>query len=96
MYQALGDFYLRARGRWSAKGKTLPRALLRAQPEFAARFEASFATLFGQRDPSRVIALAEEVLGAEGGLLFEGYRREAPAHWRIAVPSDDGSPGISP
>ena len=33
-----------------------------------------------------VIDLAEELLGRHGGLLFEGYRLDAPSEWRRAVP----------
>ncbi len=81
LYTALADYYLRSRGLWSARGKAIPRALEQANTEVASRFGASFARLFREAEPADAIALAEELLQPDGGLLFEGYRLEAPADW---------------
>jgi hypothetical protein len=83
LYQELADFYLRSRGHWSAKGKSIPRVLKRVAPEFAYRFSQAFKLLYSSEMTYTVISLAEEILRDHGGLLFDGYRREAPAKWRL-------------
>ena len=32
---------------------------------------------------------AEELLQADGGLLFDGYRLDAPPEWRQPIPRDE-------
>lgn len=82
LHEALADYYFRANGRWSARGKSIPRVLETVDPVFAARYRDSFEVLYRRGDACAVIALAEEVLNAHGGLLFEGDHRPAPAEWR--------------
>jgi hypothetical protein len=83
LYPRLADYYLRASGRWSAKGKSLPRLLQRIDPQLCAQHDAAFRALFERADATAAIALAEAWLQPEGGLLFEGYRRAAPPGWRM-------------
>lgn len=82
LYTLMADFALRARGEWSATGKTLPRRLSMADPELAQAFEAAFDALFEARDTGPVIALAERILQPHGGRLRDGYAAFAPADWR--------------
>jgi predicted nucleotidyltransferase len=82
LFEGLANYYLRTHGLWSAKGKSIPRALQRADAALSVRYFRSFDDLFARGDARSVIALAEELLAADGGLLFEGYRRDAPAAWR--------------
>jgi hypothetical protein len=82
VHEALADYYLRARCRWSGKGKSIPRVLARVAPELSKRYCESFEILFKHGDPGSVIALSEELLNGNGGLLFEGYRGDAPVQWR--------------
>lgn len=82
LYEELADFYLRSRGLWSAKAKHIPRALMAADPAFAGRFEAAFADLFEEGGVSQAIGLAEEALAPTGGILFEGFKLNAPDSWR--------------
>ena len=82
LYEQLADYHLRRQGLWSAKGKSIPRALRRADADLCDRYSRSFDNLFKLSDPRMVIQLAEELLGAGGGPLFEGYRADAPAAWR--------------
>jgi hypothetical protein len=42
----------------------------------------AFDDLFTRSDATAVIALAEQLLAPGGGLLFDGYRLDAPAAWR--------------
>jgi hypothetical protein len=86
LYGSLADFYLRSRGCWSAKGKSIPRVLERIDSRLCARFCESFERLFVQADPSAAIALTEELLQPTGGLLFDGYRLEAPSDWTKPLP----------
>jgi hypothetical protein len=82
LYGALADLHLRARGRWSAHGKHVPRALAADDPAYAARFVAAFDALFAGHESGPVVRLAEETLAPLGGFLFEGHRLDAPASWR--------------
>lgn len=82
LYPALANHYLRARGVWSAKDKTIPRRLQQVDPSFAVRFIAAFEELFRDGRPAAVIALTEEVLAPDGGWLFDGYVLGAPTAWR--------------
>jgi predicted nucleotidyltransferase len=73
LYQDLADFFLRARGLWSAHSKTIPRRLREVDAAFAQNFAGAFEALFAAKRPGPAIALVEETLAPYGGLLFEGY-----------------------
>jgi len=82
LYPLLADFFLRSNGFWGASGKWIPRALHRADPEYATRFQRAFDQLFQSGIVSAVIDLTQETLTPHGGFLFEGYKRDAPPSWR--------------
>jgi hypothetical protein len=82
LYEALADYYLRTNNLWSAKGKAIPRILKQADADLSSRYCNSFAELFTNGQPEKVIALVEEILEANGGFLFDGYRSDAPADHR--------------
>ena len=82
LYEQLADYHLRRLGLWSGRGKAIPRALERADPDLRARYCGSFGRLFRLGDTREVIVLAEDLLRFGGGLLFDGYRAAAPASWR--------------
>jgi predicted nucleotidyltransferase len=82
LYEQLADYHLRRQGLWSAKGKAIPRVLRQADPELCLKYSQSFNNLFKLGDATGVIELAEELLEAAGGPLFEGYRSDAPPTWR--------------
>jgi predicted nucleotidyltransferase len=86
LFEALANYYLRTRGLWSATGKSIPRALERADAALCGRYCRSFEDLFTRDDGRTVIALAEELL-TQGGFLFDGYRLDAPAEWRKPIAS---------
>ncbi|MBV9924055.1 MAG: nucleotidyltransferase domain-containing protein [Acidobacteria bacterium] len=77
LYQDAAEFYFRARGMWSAHSKTIPRRLRATDAAFAERFVRAFEALFADKRPGPAIALVEELLAPFGGLLFEGFRKEA-------------------
>ena len=82
LFQELADYYLRRQGLWSATGKAIPRVLRQTDVALSARYSHSFDRLFTRGEAQDVIELAEELLAPRGGLLFEGYRADAPASWR--------------
>jgi len=82
LFDVLLDYYFRSNRLWSASGKMAIRRLLEVDTGLATKFESSFKKLFTNSDPSACIALAEEILSAKGGFLFDGYRLDAPESWR--------------
>lgn len=83
LYQDVADFFFRSRGLWSAHSKTIPRRLREVDAAFAERFCRAFDALFAEKRSAPAIALVEEVLAPFGGLLFEGFRRDAKPEDRI-------------
>lgn len=82
LYKALGGYYLRTNNLWSANGKSIPRMLEQADASLCLRFCTAFEDLFANGRPEMVISLAEALLRANGGFLFDGYRLNAPPEWR--------------
>jgi predicted nucleotidyltransferase len=82
LYDELADYHLRRLRQWSGKGKAIPPAMRRLDAELCARYCRSFDDLFRLDDARGVIELTEELLQPAGGLLFDGYRSDAPAGWR--------------
>jgi hypothetical protein len=82
LLEELANYVLRARGQWSARGKSIPRALAAADRDLATRYSGAFADLFERHDPRGVVGLAEDLLSPAGGFLFDGYRSDAPPEWR--------------
>jgi hypothetical protein len=82
LYPLVADHWLRSRGLWSARGKSIPRRLASVAPDFAAAFCAAFDTLFERGDAAQLIALCEQVLAPDGGWLFDGYLLRAPVSSR--------------
>ncbi len=83
LYEQLAAYLLRRRGRWSAKGKAIPRALRRLDPDLGDAFCDAFTALFAHADSGPVVRLSDDLLREAGGPLFDGYRAEAPAAWRL-------------
>jgi hypothetical protein len=82
LFEQLADYCLRVRGLWSGRGKSVPRALGRADATLCARFLLCFEDLFERGDAGAAIRLSEELLAPHGGFYFEGFRRDAPPDWR--------------
>jgi hypothetical protein len=77
LHETLANFYLRARGEWSANGRAIPKALKAVDADFAKRWQRVFTTAF-MGDRSGLVALVEEVLEPYGGFLFDGHVRRPP------------------
>jgi hypothetical protein len=86
LYTMLADFTLRAGGRWSARGKHIPRTLAAVDAALGARYVAAFDALFAHGDVAPVVDLTAELLAPYGGALFDGHRLDAPASWRKPRP----------
>lgn len=84
LYSALANFYFRSQNKWSAGGKSIPRALAKDNAEFSKQYLHSFDELFANKQIDQVLTLAAHILEDYGGYLFEGHRLEAPAISRIA------------
>jgi len=82
LYTSLGDFALRAAGRWSASGKALPEALAAMEPTLSRDFKTAFQLLFEAHETEPVQSLVDRVLQPYGGRLRSGFRLSAPAEWR--------------
>ena len=85
LYEAISDCYLRTNNQWSAKGKTIPRKLQKANLEFYQKFTESFEELFVDGKTERVIKLAENLLKKHGGFMFDGIRLDAPPEWKKII-----------
>lgn len=83
LYAQMGDFYLRSQNQWSGEGKQLLRAIRRFDRDWYEQFVGAFETLFAKKNHSEVTALAQELAASHGGFQFVGYRRDAPADWRV-------------
>lgn len=83
LFEQLADYYFRSKGLWSATGKTIIRRFHAVDPALGRRYEHAFRQLFVEVNPAPCIALSEEILRDSGGLLFDGYRLDAPASWRL-------------
>lgn len=88
LYDSLGDFILRSQGHWSGDGKQISRALLKHLPNMHADFVQAFENFFAENNSNWVIQLAEKAVNPFGGLIFNGYKREAPASWRLPESED--------
>ena len=91
LYQDFADFFLRARGLWSAHSKTIPRRLREVDAGFAESFGRAFESLFTDKRTGPAIALVEQALEPFGGFLFEGFERHStPADRRPAAAENQG------
>lgn len=89
LYSILANHYFRARNKWSAKGKSIPRKLKAVDPLIAERFLTSFDNVFTKSETQAVIQLAHDILAPDGGFLFQGFKLKAPDSWRIAKDNRD-------
>lgn len=85
LYVALANYCLRANHQWAARGKAIPRAMLKYDASLNTKFNESFARLFTSGQTETVIALSEELLKPHDGFLFEGHKLIAPEQFRKAL-----------
>ena len=85
LYDEIATYLLRSRRAWTATGKGMLKRLKKADPVFARRFIDAFDLLYATGRPDKVVELGEDMLAVDGGLLFDGYRRDAPREWRRSL-----------
>lgn len=85
LYQPLADLMLLGRGRWSGKGKWIPRLLQAVDEGLLNDFDSSFAVAM-RGNAQELVEFAKAELARMGGPYFHGDRREAPATARRAPP----------
>jgi Nucleotidyltransferase domain len=85
LYEVIATCYLQTNGFWSAKGKSIPRNLIKHNPYFYQKFTESFEELFVNGKTEKVIKLAEKLLEKHGGFMFDGIRLDAPPEWKKEV-----------
>ena len=83
LFNELAEFYFLTRGQWTASGKAIAKRMKTIDPAFARGFAEAFDRLFTSGNPASVIQMTESLMEPYGGVLFEGYRREVPADWRL-------------
>lgn len=81
IYPRLIDLMLLGRGQWSGRGKWAPRLLRRYDANLADALVAAFARA-AQGDASDLLTLVDAELARHGGLVFDGYRLDAPLEAR--------------
>lgn len=86
LYEMLANFALRAHGRWSATGKSIPGQLERLEAGLAECYWQAFDQVFREQDPRPLLDLTERLLEPFGGRLFIEPPRPAPANWRLRKP----------
>lgn len=86
LHEVLGNFYFRANGMWSATGKHIPRRFQKMSPELYMVWKLAFEQAYSGNS-EKLIKLAADITKPFGGLLFEGYQRQAPKAWKLALPS---------
>ncbi|ODT69195.1 hypothetical protein ABS71_09210, partial [bacterium SCN 62-11] len=83
LYEMLANFALRANGRWSATGKSIPGQLEQLESGLAQLYTAAFSKVFQEQNSRPLLELTDRLLEAFGGRLFSEPPRPAPSHWRM-------------
>lgn len=86
LHPMVGEFILKAAGRWSGSGKHLPRMLKSLDSGVADAFNEAFDAAFQRADVEALIRYVEGVLEPFGGPLFDGYGSDAPLEARADKP----------
>lgn len=94
LHEKLGNFYFRSRGLWSASRKHIPRRLLKIDPSLGQEWIQVFEGAY-KGDYQNLITFTEKILQPFGGLLFNGYKRTAPAEWRLPIQRKSNDVGLS-
>lgn len=78
LYQQLAEFYLLAYGQYIGFGKQIARLLEKLNPKIADEF---FHT-FSKDDVQIIEQFVIKILEPFGGLLWDGFKLDAPKEWR--------------
>jgi len=85
LFEPLLQFYFRAATKWTASGKSLIRLLKAENQELAEEWTTAFEILIQTGDSKAVETVVTKILEPYGGYLWDGFRSDAPADWRLSV-----------
>lgn len=80
--ELLMHFYFRAQKKWAASGKAMVGYLKEDNPELAVAFEQSIENVFQRGDATLLESIVKQILRPHGGLLWDGFRLDAPKSWK--------------
>lgn len=83
LYELLAEFYFRAQKKWCASGKTILQFLKKQDYGLASLYRDAFDDVFKRGHTQLLNELAHKILEPYGGLLWDGYRADAPKEWRV-------------
>lgn len=83
LYELLAEFYFRAQNKWQASGKAILKYLKQHDYDFAENYRDAFDELFKYGHAQKLEVLVQQVLEPYGGLLWDGYRADAPKEWKL-------------
>ena len=78
LYKKLAEFYLLPNNKWIGSGKQLARLLEEYNRLIANKFELAFSKF----DKTAITNLSIEILKPHGGLLWDGFKNDAPKEHR--------------
>lgn len=82
LFEPLIQFYFRSQGKWAASGKSLIRLFKNDNPILASKYTKGFNALFQLGQTEGLESIVKEILEPSGGLLWDGFRSNAPKEWR--------------
>lgn len=82
LFEPLIQFYFRSQGKWAASGKSLIRLFKDDNPILASRYTQGFNELFQSGKIDGLKSVVKEILNPFGGLLWDGFRLDAPKEWK--------------
>lgn len=83
LFEPLLQFYFRAARKWTASGKSLIRLFKQENPELAEEWTTAFEILIQTGDASGIESVVTKILAPHGGYLWDGFRSDAPADWKV-------------
>lgn len=82
LYETLAEFYFRAQNKWQADGKAIIQYLKKENYDLAETYRDAFDEVFKRNHTQQLEVLVKKILEPYGGLLWEGYRADAPTEWK--------------
>lgn len=80
---SVAEFYFRSQNKWCASGKNILPFLKKQDYDLASSYRDAFDDVFKHGRTQSLDKLVRKILEPYGGLLWEGYRADAPKEWRI-------------
>lgn len=89
LFESLSYFYFRAQNKWTANGKSIVRYLNENNPQLASEFIESFEEVFRESNAINLKKLTQKILQPYGGLLWDGFKSNAPKEAKMSVTEMD-------